>query len=376
MLCLSGLVITAQEADSNEMKTFQIGSSLLVDNVANLHGGIQTGVTSLALFEFSIEYMPFRKGIFRETRLHGHLLKTGGEGPSEKLIGDVQIASNIEGRASRFIYELYLSQQLGNFSLSAGLHDLNTVFMTSEYAGDFINSSFGIFPAVSLNVPVSIFPVTSFGVIADYSRTNFGVTAGMYNLNHDYVVEDEFTFENHFYRKGYMAVTEVRYHRQAANGMDGEYKLGAYFKDCIPVTDHEEEARCDSISNYGIYFIADQELFRLNEKSSVGSFLQIGRAPSALNYAPEYYGLGISLRSISRKGLNRTAGIAAGHVVLQTISEDSGSQTTGYETVIEFTASLALSRHLTVQPDIQYIVSPSGIYPDAVTGVLRLVLEL
>lgn len=376
VLGASLLTIKAQEESAPKNKVFDISSSLVIDQVNNLHGGLEKGSALLALFDFNLEYRPFRHGWLQNTTFTGHLLKTGGANPSENLIGDVQIASNIEGRASRFIYELYVSQQLGSLNITAGLHDLNSVFMASDYASDFINSSFGIFPAVSLNVPVSIFPVTSFGVIATYGKPRYDLVIGLYNLNHDYIIEETFDFGNHFYQKGFLGVGEFRYRWRNGESLYGEYKVGAYLKDCYPDEHQSNESFCDSIRNHGVYLIADQGIARIGANSQLGLFLQIGRAPADRNEAPEYYGGGFSLRGNSRKGLDRFYGLAIGHAGLLIPEEADGEPVPSFETVIELSARLGLTPHISLQPDIQYILQPAGIHQDALVCMVRLIAEL
>lgn len=45
------------------------------------------------------------------------------------------------------------------------------------------------------------------------------------------------------------------------------------------------------------------------------------------------------------------------------------------ETAYEITYAAQLSEHVTLQPDLQYIHRPSGYYPDAIVGILRLHIE-
>ena len=369
-------IVNVYGQEEDEKKSLLISSSFTIDNVFNLTGGIEKGSSTLGLFDFSILYTPFKSSIFQKTRFHIHLLKTGGKGPSENFIGDAQVASNIEGKSSRFLYEALVIQQFGNICLSFGLHDLNTEFMMSEYAGDFINSSFGIFPAVSLNVPVSIFPVTSVGGILCYHKNSFGFAAGLYNLNNDYLEEEEFNFQNHLYQKGYLAVAEISYHLESDNNLTGEYKLGGYFKDCSPGEEFTEDECTLKNENYGIYGIADQSIVSIGSNFQLGIFAQIGLSPKKTNYVPDYYGAGISIHTNDKKYAPEFVGLAFGTVGLNSYSAEMGYYNPVRETAIELSAKKTLFEKLTLQPDLQYIISPSGIYENALVGILRLQVEL
>ena len=367
--------LTIYGENTGEDKTLSVSSSIVIDNVSNLSGGIEAGNTTLGLFDFGVVYKPFQNGLFQNTTFHMHLLKTNGKGSSEYFIGDAQVASNIEGKASRFIYELILSQQLGDLLLSFGLHDLNTEFMMSDYAGDFINSSFGIFPAVSMNVPVSIFPVTSVGGILSYNKKMFDIVGGIYNLNNEYVEEEEFELHNHTFQKGYMGVAELRYRLNPGKKLSGEYKFGGYYKDCAPCEEVEEVEAFIVNKNHGVYFIADQSLYTVNNKFNLGLFTQVGLTPKKTNYVPDYYGFGLSVRTEGRKYAPDFIGLALGRVGLNNYSAELGFNNPEHETVIELSAKKTFYNRITLQPDIQYIMHPSGMYNDAIVGMVRLQIE-
>ncbi len=357
---------------TEESSPIEINSAIVVDNVFNSSGGIATGYTALGLFDFTVAYKPFSEGILKNTGFFGQVIKTGGGEPTGDLIGDVQVASNIEGRSSRFVYQLLIKQKIGDLNVSFGLHDLNTEFMTSSYAVEYINSSFGIFPAVSLNIPVPIFPVTSLGGVVAYNKTNFDIVAGFYNLNHDYLEEASFDLSNHTFHKGYLGVGEFRYRLP-----NGEYKIGGYLKDCHPAPD--EEGMVPQHLNrkgHGVYFIADQQIFETAKGIRFGSFAQVGLTPDQSNYAPEYYGLGLSVENLPKKYLPEFIGLAVGSVNLHEYEQTGELANKANETVIELTMKRTFWERFTIQPDVQYILSPSGIYNDALVGILRLQVEL
>jgi porin len=342
--------------------------------VRNFSGGIQNGTSILGLFDFGINYSFFQKAALKNTSLYAHLLKTAGIGSSERFIGDVQVASNIEGRASRFIYELLLRQKIGNVTISAGLHDLNNEFMSSSFAGDFINSSFGVFPAISLNIPVSIYPVTTFGGIISYNKKRIHVVAGIYNLNHNYTEEKTFHVGNHFYQHGFIGVGEIHYRQFKSNEIHGEYKIGMYVKDCNHNDGTKIPGECVREKNYGLYFIGDHVLYQFSSGGIIGAFIQAGITPATINYASEYYGAGILQRGIFKKKLPEQFGIAFGRVKLNYLEDHLFTDIKRYETVLEFTGKIPVSNKFLIQPDIQYIITPSGIYNDAFTGIIRFIL--
>lgn len=364
-----------QTTDTKKVSDLILTANITLDNVNNLSGGIQQGSSLLALFDMSATYAA-QQGFFKNTSFHLHLLKTAGKGASENFIGDVQMASNIEGRYALFVYELLVRQKIGHWMISAGMHDLNSEFMMSDYAGDFINSSFGIMPSVSLNVPVSIFPATTFGGLISYSQGNFDVLLGFYNLNYEFFEEETFHFDNHFYQRGFLGVAEMHYRWINNNKQVAEFRWGGYLKKCNEPNRENMPAECVNQLNYGFFFIGDFALMEFTSGSTLGAFVQAGLAPQSINWASQYIGGGISYRCIPQKYFPEQIGIAVGKVDLNEFQTDHFVNTNQSETVIEVTATVPLTERIKFQPDIQYILSPSGIYNNALVALFRLKFDL
>ncbi|MFW5872404.1 MAG: carbohydrate porin [bacterium] len=353
----------------------EVSSNITVDQVSNISGGIKQGSSTLALFDFSLQFPLAETGFLQNTDIHTHLIKTTGKAASENFIGDLQVASNIEGHASNLFYELLVIQNFKNLYLSVGFHDLNAEFMAGEYAGDMINSSFGITPSVTLNMPVSIFPITTFGGYAKYHQDQFDLAGGFYNMNYDFLDDASFKPHNHFFQKGYMTVGEARYRWLQSGKVAGEYKIGGYYKNCNKNTNSNQNGfYCPGRENYGIYMNIDQTLFSFS-KSVLGTFIQTGFSPVKLNYASEYYAGGFSLRREGDKTLQQV-GIGFGRVQLNKFKDGDFTAANNHETMFEATAKIALSNAIILQPDIQYIINPSGTYDNALTGIMRVYFNL
>ena len=364
-------------AGSHNVKagSYTLGSSITLDNVNNVHGGIRTGSSMLALFDFDLEYV-FSQGLMENTRIYAHILKTAGYTPSERMIGDVQVASNIEGRSPHFFYELLIRRSFGHVDLSMGLHDLNADFMVSDFAGDLINSSFGISPTISLNVPVSIYPVTTFGGMASYQRRSVGFAAGFYNLNHEFADQQTFQPDYHFFQHGYLGIGELCYRVFDRDDIDGEYKFGSYYKYCGHEQHFHDKEICNNNMNYGFYFIGDQVLHRTAAGAVVGGFVQASVAPQTFNYATKYFGAGISVRHISGIWLPDQISLAIARVSLNDHDFEPHAHKASHETVIEMSAMMSVFEKVYIQPDFQVILNPAGNYDNALVGTLRITMEL
>lgn len=362
--------------DTINKNDLQFTASITVDNVSNISGGIKEGNNTLALLDMNTWYY-INKGFLKNTGFNVHLLKTTNARPSEDLVGDIQTVSNIEGRASRFIYELLVQYKIKKLSFTIGLHDMNSEFNVSETALNFINSSFGIFPVVSLNMPTSIFPITTFGGVLSYNRKKFDIAGGVYNLNYDFIENENFIVDNHFYQKGFFAISELRYRWFNDSGKTAEIKAGGYFKKGNHEKDLSSPAESVSEINYGFYFLGDFKLKQLNSNRSLLSFVQIGHAPSRINLSSEYYGLGISLITEEKKFFPHHIGFALAYVKLNDLEVDKFVNSGRYETALELTSDINILKYFVLQPDIQYIISPSGgLYDNSLVAILRLVINV
>lgn len=165
-----------------------------IEGVRKFEGGAGPDETVLLdNFDLTAEVDTRKAGWWPHGRLFGYVLSNQGREPTE-LVGDIQATSNIEAADSVRLYELWYEQGFGSdrVTLLAGLHDLNAEFYTSDHAGLFFNSSFGIGPDIAGNVPVSIFNVTTVGVrLRAVINDQWTALAAVYDGDPGSVAEDE-----------------------------------------------------------------------------------------------------------------------------------------------------------------------------------------
>ena len=133
------------------------------DYFHNTQGGIRTGDTYLDLLELNLS-QTFE--LTNDWALHADIgaLYTNGNGLSENIVGDIQVASNLEG-GGQFAKLATATLELvsTNGSVKLGLYDINSEFDVLESAELFINSAHGIGSEIALtgeNGP-SIYPFYS-----------------------------------------------------------------------------------------------------------------------------------------------------------------------------------------------------------------------
>lgn len=290
--------------------------------------------------------------------------------------------SNIEAPPATRLYEIWYEQQLFNetFSILAGMHDLNSEFDVTEYGGLFFNSSFGIQPDISANVPVSIFPVTAPAVRLKWAPIEalYFMVAAYEGDPGDPAVNKHGTRWKLFSREGTMTIYEAGYQVGLDEGSTvppGTYKLGAWyhtadFDDVIDTDAEGEPTRHDG--NHGVYFIADQMVYRENGDQGLGIFLQIGGAPDDRNEVDFYIGGGINYHGLIPGRDEDDFGMAVAHA---SISDKlrSAEPRDAAETTFEVTYRVQIAPWLAIQPDFQYVFD-TGADPElknAKVGLLR-----
>ena len=277
---------------------------------------------------------------------------THGIVPSEMFIGDYQIADNIEAGDHAFLEYLSLQQSFGRLSIKVGLQDMNENFASLDAAGEYINSSFGIHPAISSNMSVAIFPLTGLGAELQLNiNDNWHVQAAVYDGEMHSFEDNPYNLNWHLSKdNGALFIGEGQYHRD-----NDTYELGAFY--------HTVEKK------YGVYINAEQEIWN-NGNRNIKAFAQSSWLIAHSSMPNNYFHLaaGINLENIFSKTNHDMAGLAFSSAFL------SDKKT---ETAIEFFYQYQITDNLIIKPDIQYIINPSGENTDnALVGILRFSIEI
>jgi len=263
---------------------------------------------------------------------------TGGS-PSA-YTGDLQTYSNIDAPHNWLLYEAWYEQQFGDIaSLLIGLHDLNSEFYNSDYGSLFLQSSFGIGPNISGNVPLSIFPKTGLA-----ARLRVTPTEDMYIQGAVY--DGDPATRGFKAGEGKMYIVET-----GVSTALGTYKAG-YWKHTAAVTFGANHVN----NNYGAYGVIDQQIASLDEHGSIGWFLQYGYAPQDRNLVYSYVGSGLHFHGVIPNRAEDDFGIA----IARANTHASPTAVNVSETTTELTYRLIATHWLAVQPSFQVIQNPGG----------------
>jgi porin len=276
------------------------------------------------------------------------------------------VAEYFEGRNIVRLYNLYLQQSLldGRLDLKAGRFSVGADFLSSPADMSFVNEALNpIVLAVQKNVPgVTADPNATWGgrVVARPTGS-FTLAAGAFYSD---PTLDQLTANGTEFgisaSAGYFVVGEVTYRlnlEKGDTGLPGRYRVGGYH-DSNQYASLTNPARRQT-GNYGVFLLGEQMVYREGGVGSArglsvfGGFLY---APQErINPVPWFASAGASYRGLVR---GRDKDAAAFALYYGGFSRDLSGQT--YELVLEWTYAIALSRWLTVQPDIQYVINPGG----------------
>lgn len=330
-------------------------ASYIGDFVANISGGNRKGTAYLGVANLRIGFETANIGLWKNGEFFINGAGTHGATPSENLFGDFQVASNIEAGNHIYIQELWYKHHLGKTELTIGLQDLNAEFVTSDYSGNFINSSFGIPSLIAENVPVPIFPLTALGISGKVSLSdNFVLKTALFDGLPDGFEENQYNINwvlNS--RNGIQLFSEIQFNT-SINNLKGSYKAGTYYHTHLS-QNNETTGIPETVfdKNYGFYLIADQTLWEKSDNSFIGFFAQIAVSPGNINLHNYYVGGGISCEGLFGNNCDNSIGLAFAHAGLNSSSLKD-------ETVIEVFYRTTVMDNIFIQPDFQYIINPAG----------------
>ena len=351
----------------------------------NLKGGLEKGFVYMDNLDVSAT-LQFGNILDWEDNLTFYAYGIGNHGgKATQLMGDFQVASNIQAPASWKFFEVWVQKNFfdGKYSVLAGMYDLNSEFDILIPATYFINSSFGIgaeYAQSGLNGP-SIFPYSSLalrftGKIHDQLLVKLAVLDAVpgdptdpdanpvrLSAEEGALLAGEISF--YPYRGHQISQRDIERRdvtrrvkvgrKRPENNFDKINIGGWYYTSDFQVIN--DTAR-SSHGNKGIYVGAQKYLYLPNKKSGhISFFARYGIASAKFNRLSSALSGGIEITEIfgnDQAGLAFTSGFN-GEPFLEVNPHLRKS-----ETAIEFHYMYYVTSFFTVQPDIQYIIQPNS----------------
>jgi porin len=356
-----------------------LSPSYIGEVMGNVSGGTGRGVIYDGVFNLGLDVdLERATDWWKDGLIHGNLLWIYGTSLSTRFTGDFSNTSNVAGYNTIRLQELWYQQGFWDkrASLRIGLLAADAEFFGSSFSALFLNGTFGAFTLVGANLPnAPIYPMAAPGIrFAIQPVSKFYFQAGIYDG--DTESQDENNHGTAFRlssRDGAVIFSEVGFllnQSPGERGLTGTYKLGSFVHtNNFPTFDSQarEALGIGGLKNegvdWGIYGVADQELYHAGGKT-VGLFVRGGGAPGNVNFVNWYIDGGLNFTGFIPGRFRDVAGIAVAHSSISQQFSDSevlqGNAPYTSETVLEATYRINITPWWTLQPDIQYIWTPSG----------------
>ncbi len=296
-----------------------------------------------------------------------HFQTLHGEGITDDFVGAHQRISNIDGNPGAGFDLTQLTQYWYQNSVLDGMITVRfgKILCDSEFAlatrgGDFINTSLGW----THTIPMPAYPDASAAAIAFFELTDWlefkaGVWDGAPN-GRNWGFSGTGDLFSIYELKANWALSDGRLPGDSNVGM---WYHNGQFADQAGGAAHE--------SNHGIYWGMSQLLRKENpcdadDAQGLGGFVQFGWAPEDRNVAEQYWGGGLVYTGAIGGRDADTCGIGVGNMTFSTLGPRGED-----ETMIELFYKARVGQHVVIQPDLQYISSPGGLYTDSFVLGLR-----
>jgi len=360
-------------------------------------GTVYTGLGTLAA-DLDLEKLIGWEG----ATVHNSWLWLSGRDASEDLTGNIFTISNIAGFNTFRMFELWFEQNLLDDAISLRIGQLaaDEEFVISDYAGLFLNGTFGwpafmseslpnggpAYPLATLGVRLALHPTDWFTFLtAGFQGNPFGEDVNRHGFRWRLSEENGYTWLNE---------AQFRWnHEEDSTGLPGSFKTGAWFSSARFADPGDENT--SRWGNYGFYFIADQMIYRepptlvetpvfakggkggysknpkevlvtetIPSDQGLGVFSRFGFEPADRNALSFYFDAGLVYTGLipGRDHDQLGAAIAYGKLsngAKQTL-RDEGAIDPGYEIALEFTYLFEITPWWSFQPDLQVILHPGA----------------
>jgi porin len=375
--------------------------------LANVSGGLRRGASYEGLLELAVELDTERMSLWNGGTFHVSSLYPHGAAFSEKYVGDLLTASNIDAYDSFRLYQFWYEQTFMNdqFSVRFGQLLADDEFAFTEPGGYFLNSAFGWPAFISANTVNTgpAFFVAAPGVRFRYQPSErFFAQAGVFDGDSFDSAEGDPRINRSGTRihlskdQGAFAMAEAGFRLNAeegATGLPGEFKIGTWLHTADFSSNNEDadgnpfvvsgaEPKSHS-NNFGLYAAGQQMIWREESEQGIYAFARVGGGPRDRSFFELVADGGVTYHGLLPGRDEDVFGIGAVYARVsrdirrteQLDAEINGAVYPGfseYEAVLEAFYAIPITKWWTVQPDFQWIFNPgAGRAADAVVVGLR-----
>jgi porin len=379
------------------------------DLLTNLSGGISRGTTYNGRLEFGVQADLENLAGWSGALFNVSAYVIHGPGMSTVHLGNLLTVSNIEATPTVRLFELWLEQKIGTIgSFRIGQLAADSEFITSEYAGVFLNGTFGWPGITGINLPSGgpAYPLATPGARIEFNLgANTKFRAAIFNGDPSVPGAADPQLANRYgtnfrLQDPPFLIAELDHsYKLGAAALPGTIKLGAWYHSS-EFPDQRFDAIGLSLANpassgipaswrgdWGPYLVIKQMLTRLSPdgKRNIGGFARVSVSPDDQNLVDFYFDTGINVKGLFAARPADVFGIAFAYAGISNrargLDRDTRFFTTpgypirDYEAVLEITYQAEIVPGWTVQPDFQYIFHPGGNVPNPNDPAMRRVIK-
>ncbi|MEP6830746.1 MAG: carbohydrate porin [Rhizomicrobium sp.] len=378
----------------------QIGGDEIFDALANPVGGHKQGATFEGRLELFTNIDLGPAAGWKGALFHANAYLIHGNGLSYDDVGNLLTIGNIGTTPGTRLFSAWLQQSFldGALSIRAGQIAADDEFFVSQYAGLFINSTFGWPSILGINLPSGgpAYPLATPGLRIRYAVSpSLIVSTGVFNGDPapqgpgNPQLRDA-AGTNFRLDGGLFWIGELAYSASIAMNQDslpGTYKLGGWVHDGAFADqrfDTTGRSLADPASSdlpalhhgdYGGYVIADQLLWRAegNSDRGLGIFFRAGGDPADRNLITFHLDGGLTYAGLLPGRDNDVLGIgmsyeqvsaAQRHLTGDLRNYTSVPHLPDFESALELSYQAQLAPWCVVQPDAQFIIHPGARLPN------------
>ncbi|HET6390974.1 carbohydrate porin [Hyphomicrobium sp.] len=333
-------------------------------------GGLSRGSTYDGVIEGVVDIDLEKVLGWKGAVIHANAFYIHGIGPTTKT-GSIFAVSNLEGLEALRLDELWLEQSLFNDKLKVKVGSIaaDTEFFISDTAAVFINGTFG-WPGITASDMLAGgpgYPLASMGVRVEYAPTDkLTLLAAVFNGSPADPFSDDPQKANRHgvdfrFGDGELVMAEAQYKYELGK-LAGTVKLGGWTQLDAPDGTYVNFATGRPVnSDYGIYGIIDQQVWKQGDNQSINVFGRFSGSPGDRSPMDFYFDTGILFAGLvpGRKKDSFGAAFGFGQISSDLTATDPGEIGT-HESVLEVLYSAELKPGMTLIPDFQYFWDPGA----------------
>lgn len=372
------------------------GLAYIGETLGNVSGGIRRGVAYQGRLDMQLDVDFEKLAGVPGLSAHANAYQIHGRGLSGCCLGNVLVVSGIEARATTRLYEAWVEQKLwgDRVALRAGQLGADTEFFVSQYAGLFVNATFGWPSLTATDLPAGgpAYPLSALGArLKLVPMDGLTVLAAVFNGDPAGPGSDPqgSNGSGTSFRTSDppLVMAEVAYaynQGRGAAGLPGVVKLGGYhhfgrFDDLrygpngLSLNDPNAAGVARRLSGEsGVYAVLDQLVWREpgTRDQGLGLFLRVSASPSEASALSFYADGGVTYKGLIPGRVNDTLGLGVAYARFSGAARGSDRDAARFgagsglvrssEAVVELTYQAEIVPGFTVQPDVQYVIRPGG----------------